>query len=75
MSKAILEFNLPEEQSEYYCTIHGADWKAIVYDLSMFLRDKLKYGHKYKNADETLEAMKEFLWTQCNESHLDPWED
>lgn len=75
MPKSRLEFNLPEEQSEFNAAIHGMDWKLIVYDLSLFLRNKLKYGHEFKTADDALEAVKTELWEQCKSSNLDPWSD
>jgi hypothetical protein len=75
MSKATLSFTLPEERAEHACAVHGAEWKSIVYELSMFLRETLKYGHKYKTADDALEAVKDRLWQECNASHLDPWGD
>jgi len=75
MPKATMTFNLPEERYEYACAIHGADWKSIVYEVSMFLRNKLKHGHEYKTADEALEAVKAELWEECNASGLDPWSE
>lgn len=75
MPKATLNFKLPEETPEYKDAIHGGDWKSIVYEVSMFLRNKLKHGHEYKTADEALEAVRDALWDECKENNLDPWQD
>lgn len=75
MPKATLTFNLPEEYREHSCAVHGAEWKDIVYEISMFLRNKLKHGHEYKTANEALESIKELLWAECSANGLDPWED
>lgn len=75
MPKATLNFKLPEEQYEYKNAIHGGDWKSIVYEVSMFLRNKLKYGHEFKDANEALEAVRDELWNECKDANLDPWSD
>ncbi len=75
MPKVTMTFNLPDERWEFDCAKQGADWKSIVYEVSMFLRNALKHGHDYKSADEALEAAKAFLWQECNDNHLDPWCD
>jgi len=75
MPKVSLTFNLPDERIEYLCAMHGEDWKLIVYDLAMFLRNALKYGHTFKTADEAFEAAKAALWERCKTSNLDPWGD
>lgn len=74
MPKATISFTLPEEHDEHQAAIHGQDWKHIVYEVSMFLRNKLKYGHEFKSADEALEAVRTHLWDECNDYKLDPWE-
>ena len=75
MPKVTLTYNLPEEQYEYGCSMHGSDWKDIVYEVSMFLRTKLKYGHEYKSIDAALEATRDLLWDACKERSLDPWSE
>lgn len=74
MAKGRLEFDLPQEQSEYMQAVHGGDWKSIVFEVSLFLRNKLKHGHQFKDADEALEAVRDHLWEECKSYGLDPWE-
>ncbi len=75
MPKATLTFNLPEEQLEYRTAVHASDWKGVVWEVSMFLRNKLKHGHEFKTADEALEAVRDELWNECKDNNLDPWTD
>ena len=42
--KAILEFNLPEEEEQFNVASKGMDWALIVWELDQTLRNKLKYG-------------------------------
>jgi len=59
--KAILEFNLPEEQDEHYLAINGAGFYAVCFDLDQQLRAWLKYGHDFAGAEHTLEKCREKL--------------
>jgi len=43
MPKAILEFDLPEEQGEYRMAIDGPKCHAALWDFAEYLRQKLKY--------------------------------
>ena len=42
--KAILEFNLPEEEEQFNVASKGMDWALIVWDIDQLLRNKLKHG-------------------------------
>ena len=75
MPKATLTFDLPEESIEHRTAIHAQDWKTVVYEISLFLRNKLKYGHEFKTADEVLEVVRKELWDNCQDYNLDPWEE
>lgn len=41
--KAILEFNLPEDQEEYNSTIKAAEYRSALYEISQWLRSIRKY--------------------------------
>lgn len=42
--KAILEFNLPEEQDDHAYAIHGLDALLVISDLEQEIRSKLRYN-------------------------------
>jgi hypothetical protein len=42
--KAILEFNLPEDQSQYNFAMHGSDWWHISWKMDHWLRATIKHA-------------------------------
>jgi len=61
MSKATLEFSLPEERVEYELAAKGGNWAGVVWDMDQWLRKQLKYGHEFKDACEALAAARDEL--------------
>lgn len=63
--KAILEFNLPEEQSEHSLAINGCKYYSCLFKLEQMMRSIVKYGHEYKDietlADEIRDIIRESL--------------
>ena len=59
--KAILEFNLPEEQEAHYEAVNGSAFRYCLQELDEELRVWLKYGHEFKSAGEALEAARKHL--------------
>tara|TARA_Y100001951_G_C11101477_1_gene162305 strand:- start:268 stop:531 length:264 start_codon:yes stop_codon:yes gene_type:complete len=41
--KAILEFDLPEEQYEFDSAVNGCQWHSLVFDLDEKLRQDIKH--------------------------------
>ena len=42
--KAILEFNLPEEQIEFNLAVNGNKWSFVAWKIDQELRSKIKYS-------------------------------
>lgn len=42
--KAILEFNLPEDQEEFTNATKGGDWKLFAWNFDQWLRSQTKYA-------------------------------
>ena len=55
--KAILKFDLPEEQEEFDMAYQGNKWSSAMYNLDQYLRNKLKYN----NAGEDYEIIRKKL--------------
>ena len=70
MPKARIEYDLPEENWEYKCANNGSTFFIILSDIDNYLREKLKYGHKYKSVDETLEDIRRKFWELLNDKGL-----
>jgi hypothetical protein len=41
--KAILEFNLPDNQHDFDCAVDGAKWMSAMWELNAFLRSEIKH--------------------------------
>ena len=41
--KAILEFDLPEEQTDFYLATKGKDWWKVCWDMEQWLRQQNKH--------------------------------
>lgn len=68
--KAILEFNLPEEQAEHYCAIKGADMLNVLWELKAELRAMLKYGELTDQQYEIVEKIQDFLFSSLNDNDV-----
>jgi len=53
--KAILEFNLPEEQHEFLMATTGSDMLTVLHDMNQWLRTNTKYAPDSMSED-TYEA-------------------
>lgn len=49
MSKAILEFNLPEDQEDYFNASNGINYRNCLTNLDSHLRNELKYNKNLTN--------------------------
>ncbi len=68
--KAILEFNLPEEQAEHYCAIKGADMLNVLWELKAELRGMLKYGELTDQQYEIVDKIQDFLFSSLNDNDV-----
>jgi hypothetical protein len=68
--KAILEFNLPEEQAEHYCAIKGADMLNVLWELKAELRSMLKYGELPDKQYEIVEKIQDYLIHSLNDNDI-----
>lgn len=70
--KAILEFNLPEDQPEFNTAIQGSDWKHVCWEMEQYLRKKVKYDDSLSEEQrEVYEDMREEFNSIMNENNLD----
>ena len=63
--KAILEFNLPEEQEEYQMFIDASKMQNVLWEMNQWLRKKTKYCADNTNED-TYEA-----FIECTEKLIE----
>lgn len=72
MPKAILEFNLPDEQSTYFQSINGTKFHAILWEITHQFRTKWKYNEK---RDCTWDEVWELLWDVYKDYNFDPYDE
>ena len=68
--KAILEFNLPEEQAEHYCAMKGADMLNVLWELKAELRSMLKYGELPEQQYKIVEKIQDYLIHSLNDNDI-----
>lgn len=57
--KAILEFDLPEDQAEFDACSRGKDWAMTIFDVDREIRDWLKYEtRQFDNPRDALDAVR-----------------
>ena len=59
--KAILEFNLPEDEEQFNAANKGMDWALLTWDIDQLLRKKLKYSDLLPNTRAELEEIRDTL--------------
>ena len=64
--KAILEYNLPDDQSLFDAACKATEMRNAVSNFDNDLRNWLKYGHDFKSADDALEKVRETLYVYLN---------
>ena len=68
--KAIIEFNLPEDQAEHYCAIKGADMLNVLWELKAELRAMLKYGELPDTQYDIVEKIQDFLISSLDDNDI-----
>jgi len=68
--KAILEFNLPEDNKEFLTATDAGGWKAVVDMVAKHLRDQLKYSDLSAESVHALTVTRELLYTALEENNL-----
>ena len=65
--KAILEFNLPEDEEQLNAANKGMDWALLVLDIDQFIRNKIKYE---QDKDGILQLVRDRLHFNMEEKGL-----
>ena len=70
--KAILKFNLPEEQSEFDLANNASKYYSVLWDLDQYLRNFVKYPSDREDPilTDTMAKVRDELWKLMNEHNL-----
>lgn len=66
--KAILEFNLPEDQDEFEITQNGYKYNSVLRELDNWLRSEIKYGER--KDETTLQEVRDKLYQLVQDEEL-----
>ena len=71
--KAILEFNLPDDQSDFESAVNGYKWQLAVWDMNYYLRSVTKYAPDETSAEvfEALDKARDELFNILNNYNLE----
>ena len=59
--KAILEFDLPDDQEEFEIANRAMDYHSALWDIDQHMRTCLKHGHTYKTIEEVMEHIRTMM--------------
>lgn len=68
--KAVLEFNLPEDQSDFQAAINGSNYKSAIWEYDQWLRSEMKYGELDKKIYEAYDTCRKKLRNILEEDNL-----
>lgn len=61
MPKAILKFDLPDEQGDFDAAIHGREALSVLWDIDQRLRSLLKHGNPTEQEARLAEEIREMI--------------
>lgn len=70
--KAILEFNLPEDQEQFTDAVNGTKWQQVMWQLDTHLRSKSKYADDDTHEEyiKAVDEVRNHLWELMTENGL-----
>jgi hypothetical protein len=70
--KAILEFNLPEDQYEYNLVNKAADMSVVLHEFDQYLRGRLKWEDSITDLEyKAVEEAREKLLEMCRDGGIE----
>lgn len=71
--KAILEFDLPDDQSDFESAINGYKWESAMWEMNQYLRSVTKYASDETSAEviEALDKARDELFKILNNYNLE----
>jgi hypothetical protein len=69
---AALTFNLPEEQEEHDCALHGVEWRAVAMEMAEWLKRK-RDGDLSEVEDNAYAEARQYLFSILEERNLVLW--
>jgi hypothetical protein len=68
--KVSFTFDTEKNQSEYDIFKQSYEMWSMLDELSNYLRDKQKYGHSFKDANDALDQIREEFYRLVNDNNI-----
>jgi hypothetical protein len=68
--KTTLEFNLPDEQHEFYCATKGQDMISVLWEVQKELRTLWKYEELNEDEYQMVERIRETFFNSLQEHEI-----
>ena len=68
--RAILQYNLPDDQHEYEVAVQAPRVQSFLWDFSQQLRSWYKYHNDFKDANDALDQIREEFYRLLNEHQV-----
>lgn len=68
--KAILEFELPEDESRHRIATDSYKWIMVIKDIAHHIRQQLKHGELTREAEEALQTVRDLLYENIQDYGL-----
>lgn len=68
--RAILQYNLPDDQHEYEVAIQAPRVQSFLWDFSQQLRSWYKYHNDFKDANDALNKIRDEFYRLLNEHQV-----
>ncbi len=72
--KAVLEFNLPEENHEFANATNGSKMRSVLWELDQWMRGKLKYEELPDGQYDAIKQTRDQLRILLNDENIDIYE-
>lgn len=68
--KAVLKYNLPEDNYEFNNAINGTKLRGILEDVDTYLRNKLKYESLTEDQNDIYQDVRDYLYNLLDEENI-----
>ena len=68
--KAILKFDLPEEQEEFNDAVNGNAFKTVIWELDQYMRSQLKHGDLPDDVHEKVQEIRDQLHSILDDNNV-----
>jgi hypothetical protein len=68
--RAILEFDLPEDTSEWHAASDGLDWALVVRDLDLQCREWIKHDQEFADPVHAFQGVRKFILDRMEDKSL-----